>query len=115
MTFVPLGGSEFDHRRGIYAEFRKECWPLYPASGYTCKATLLTSEALGSGSDSPSPMNLVHTFFYNVSDGAPRPTSGWPKGKRLEYLCHAGAPRILVPDALPRREVKQRGGVPIWI
>lgn len=54
---------------------------------------------------------LVHTFFYDLADGEPRPTRGAPRGKKLEYLCHAGAGRILVPDALLRQEVSQRGNV----
>jgi IrrE N-terminal-like domain len=54
---------------------------------------------------------LVHTFFYDVTGEKPRPAKGSPKGKRLEYLCHAGAAQILVPDALLRDEVMRGGRV----
>lgn len=54
---------------------------------------------------------LVHTFFYEMEAATPQAVRGSPKGKRLEYLCHAGAGRILVPDSLLRQELKQKGNV----
>ena len=54
---------------------------------------------------------LVHTFFYELVDGVPRPRKSSPKGEKLERLCHLGASQILVPDGLLAEELSRRGEV----
>ena len=54
---------------------------------------------------------LVHTFYYDLTEEIPRRSKGSPTGQKLERLCHIGASQILVPEILLRDEVKKNGEV----
>src|SRR5437016_14630956 len=54
---------------------------------------------------------LVHSFFYDLNGGVPKPLKGSPRGERLETLCHIGASQILLPDALLKQQLKRKGEV----
>lgn len=43
---------------------------------------------------------LAHTLFFDTSSDTPHTVKGSPKGGLLEYCCHYGARRILMPDRL---------------
>ena len=50
---------------------------------------------------------LAHTLLFDTSE-PPQPREGYPKGAKLEALCHRAARRILMPPRLVTAEVAKR-------